>query len=181
MKRGLKAAETGEVEKSIQQFQRAAELDPRYTESEVNLAIQYSKLQNTEMALAHARQAYSLDPDFPGSWYTLGTLLLVYGHYHDAETVMRDALKRYSDSGELHGMLAAALINENMPEEGLKQLKFAVSECPIARLWASKAFASNGMITEAIIQAKQYIRDTASPCERVDLQGWVNQFPPDKQ
>lgn len=174
LNRGLKAAESGDVAKSIELFQKARDIDPYYTESEIDLAIQYNKLKDTDKALEHARQAYSLEPDYPGAWHTLATLLLVNGSYHDAEVVLRAALKGGSNISGLHGMLAAALMEQRVPEEAMAHLKLAVNGCPQARLWVSKALVHNGMITEALDQIREYMRVAASTCERQDLQSWMD-------
>jgi Tfp pilus assembly protein PilF len=176
LNRGLKAAESGDVARSIELFQKARDLDPYYTESEINLAIQYNRLKDTNKALQHARQAYSLEPDYPGAWHTLATLLLVNGSYHDAEVVLRAALKGASNVAALHGMLAAALMEQRFPEEAMTQLKLAVEGCPQARLWVSRALVHNGLITEALDQIREYIRVAASACERQDLQSWIDQI-----
>ena len=173
---GLKAAESGDVAKSIEMFQKARDIDPYYTESEIDLAIQYNKLKDTDKALEHARQAYSMEPDYPGAWHTLATLLLVSGSYHDAELVLRNALKGASNIAGLHGMLAAALMEQRLSEEAMAQLKLAVEGCPQARLWVSRALVHNGMITQAIEQIQEYMRVAASACERQDLQSWVDQI-----
>lgn len=176
LNQGLKAAESGDITKSIELFQKARDIDPYYTESEIDLAIQYNRLKATDKALAHARQAYSLEPDYPGAWHTLATLLLVNGSYHDAEVVLRAALKGASNIAGLHGMLAAALMEQRLSDEAMAQLKLAVDGCPQARLWVSRALVHNGMITEALDQIREYMRVAASACERQDLQSWIDQI-----
>jgi tetratricopeptide (TPR) repeat protein len=176
LNRGLKAAESGDVAKSIELFQKARDIDPYYTESEIDLAIQYNKLKEADKALEHARLAYALEPDYPGAWHTLATLLLVNGSYHDAEVVLRAALKRASNIAGLHGMLAAALMEQRLSDEAMAQLKLAIDGCPQARLWVSRALVHNGMMTQALDMIREYMRVAASACERQDLQSWMDQI-----
>jgi Tfp pilus assembly protein PilF len=170
--RGLKAAESGDIPKSIEYFEKAAGIDPYYTDAETNLAIQYSKLKDNSTALVHARKAYAMDPEYPAAWHTLAALLLTTGCYDESEVILRAAVKRHPESAELHGMLAMALLEQHMIDEGMVHLQRASTEFPQARLWAAKAFAGQGKTAEMMAQLREYMQSSASSCEKAEVQRW---------
>lgn len=169
---GQKAVESGEILKSVEDFQNATSLDAHFAEAEGNLAVQYMLLGHEQEALLHARAAYELDPERPEIGHDLAVLLIQAKHYCEAETVLRRILKTQHNA-ELIAWLAVSLIGQSRVDEAFKYLKAAATEFPMARLLAANVLVETSAVTLAMNQVKEYMSDSASECERRQLEQWM--------
>lgn len=100
-------AAQGELQKAISTFQRAAQLDPADAQPDFLAGIAYMNLENgSDMALKSFLHALHLNPDFPDTYYWIGTLYLRRKQqYNLASQYFEGALRRAPAWGAAHQLL----------------------------------------------------------------------------
>lgn len=70
--------------RAIQEYRRAIQLDPNYSEAHHQLALILLHIGSLDEGLAEARKAVDLDPSNPGARYRVGVALLYMGNFQAA-------------------------------------------------------------------------------------------------
>ena len=169
----LKAEELGKLPESIEAFKKALTIDPRFVEAEINLAMQYSRSRQPEQAIIHAQRAFEIRGD-PDAARTLSMILLDTKQYAQLERVARLMLIKQQAVSEMHGMLAISLIGQrgNL-DEAFAHLELAAENFPIARWLIANALIEAGLPELAAVQINNYLKSSASQCERESMERWV--------
>jgi tetratricopeptide (TPR) repeat protein len=171
---GLKADDAGEVQKSIEYFQKAITIDSQYAEAENNLAVLENGIGRREEALQHARRAFEINPEWAETAHTLAVLLIEAKQYVQAEALARAMLANRQAAPEMHAILAVSLIGQNRSfDEAFGHLRLAAEVFPMARLLAANVLVEVGLRTVAAVQVNGYLRSAARECERAPLQRWI--------
>jgi len=174
---GLKAVRSGELQTSIDYFQKAATIDPRFVEAEINLAAQYGTIGRFEEALEHAQRAFDIRPGDPETGHALGTLLIFTKQYARAEALARFMLAREQAVAEMNAVLAVSLIGQGRSfDEAFAHLEHASEKYPLARLQAANVLVEIGLPTVAVAQVKTYLRSCTHECERAALARWIGKM-----
>ncbi len=80
-------------EKARQLFQKAIELDPRYTPAEENLGVLNYELKKVDEALPHFKKASVLDPSLADPYLYLGHIYFANKKWDQAESAYRQATR----------------------------------------------------------------------------------------
>ncbi|VAX27594.1 hypothetical protein MNBD_NITROSPIRAE03-1696, partial [hydrothermal vent metagenome] len=121
----------GELNEAVDYFEKALQLNPRYTEASLNLAITYNDLGEFERAqeifsiaaqVAHPTPG-TLDPFVAGKLanehYKIGNIYLDFGMNDEAIEEYRKALKLSPKLPDVHTKLGIALRNMDRYEEAI--------------------------------------------------------------
>jgi tetratricopeptide (TPR) repeat protein len=172
--KGQQALELGDNLKSIEYFEKAAALDPKFAQAEQNLAVQLAFAGHEAEAVAHAETAYNLESNV-GNGETLAILLLQTQKYSNADSLLRNLLKTAGRSPELSGWLALALIGESRLREALEYLNSLGDEWPYMHVLAARALAQTGHAAQAVSQIEEFMH-AATDCERQEMEQWSKQI-----
>ncbi len=125
------------LEKAIELFTRAVEIDPAYAYAHASLGEAYLRLfrltRNMEyfkLAEAHCRRALQLDDLVGQAWQTLGTIHTEIGRADEALEDYRKALARLPRNPEVYRDLADAYTRLNRIAEAESQFKAAIEARP---------------------------------------------------
>ena len=169
-----KAANAGDIRKSVQLLSDSLTIDPDFAEAHSDLAARFAKMGRMDEALQHAQTAFGLNSELPEAGCNLALLLVTQRKYDEAELVARRLLNGHYYLPELHGVLAISLIGQqrNMAE-ALNHLEQAAGDIPFIRLLAARALAEFGQPALALSQVKSYLQSSAHDCERQELEAWA--------
>lgn len=103
---GEVATEREQYEEALLHYQRAAELEPGYPDTWVDLARAYERLDNLEEAEANYRHAIALEPDDEDLYYALSKMYAEHGQPEKAIEAIEDGLDANPDSAVLSAYLA---------------------------------------------------------------------------
>jgi tetratricopeptide (TPR) repeat protein len=101
--------ERREMDEAERALRRAAELDPLQARFRQNLASLYLETDRPRAAVAEARAAVALAPEYPEGRYTLGMALAHDHQQEEARRVLRDLVADYPQSAiaqRARGLLA---------------------------------------------------------------------------
>jgi len=118
-------AQQGKLADAAPHFQAAAELDPNYRDSLLELAVLYEKAGQAAEAIAIYRQF----PNQPAAQEHLGALLLETKQYADAVPRLEEAYAQSPTQANRLGLAEAYLFNSQL-EKALPLLEKAVAEQP---------------------------------------------------
>jgi len=170
----LIAEELGNLPESIEAFNKALAIDPRFVEAELNLSMQYSRSRQPEPAITHAQRAFEMRSGDPDAARTLSMILLDAKQYVQIEKVARLMLINQQAVGEMHGMLAISLIGQSGNlDEAFSHLELAANNFPIARWLVANALVEAGLPELAAVQINSYLQSSANECERKSMENWI--------
>ena len=118
---GVVYEQSGDAERAIAAYRRAAELDPTAFEPRNNLALLLTS-RDLDGALAAAQEAYALRPDNPAVLDTLGDLYLRKGMVDRATSLLEDAHARAPELAEVQLHLALAYRDGRRTEDARRLL-----------------------------------------------------------
>src|SRR6185295_1271783 len=98
----------GQDENAFEEFQRAAELNPRNAEAQANLGLVYARRQDFEHAIHHFEAALALNPDHPLLRRNLAQALIDRAGQYQANQDQQQALVLYNRAVQLLPELAGA-------------------------------------------------------------------------
>src|SRR5919106_2139796 len=134
---GLLLAIRGEVDASIEEFQKAAQIDPNYARAFFNLGRVYARLDEPERALQNYRRALELSPNEAEIHLGLGNVLARQGQQKVASEHFENAVKLKPDFADGHVALARSLAAQGKKqdaekhyEQALQLLKFPTKRLP---------------------------------------------------
>jgi Flp pilus assembly protein TadD len=119
---GLALGNLGKWDQAVNQFIRATDLDPRYSEGHAGLAYALANLKRLKEALAEARIAVSLAPNDPDTHSNLAWVYAKKGDYLSAAVEYRLALKIDPKNAERHKALGMALKDAEDTEGAIAEL-----------------------------------------------------------
>lgn len=130
-KLGVIAHLKGNLKEAVEFFERAIEINPRYTEASLNLSITYNELGEFKKAqevfsvaaqIAHPTPL-SLDPFVAGKLanehFKIGNIYLDFGMYDEAIEEYKKALRLHDKAADIHTRLGMALRNKGNYEEAM--------------------------------------------------------------
>ena len=123
---GVVSEQSGDAERAIASYRRAAELDPTAFEPRNNLALLLAS-RDLDAALAAAQEAYALRPKDPAVLDTLGELYLRKGLVDRATSLLSEAHAGAPDATEIGLHLALAHRQAGRTEDA-KQLLVALAK-----------------------------------------------------
>lgn len=106
---GNELQELGQLERAVDNYRRALEINPGYAEAHSNLGNVLRDLGQLDEAVASYRRALELKPDYAEAHSNLGNALRDLGQLDDAVASYHQALKINSDCAVVHFNLGNAL------------------------------------------------------------------------
>jgi tetratricopeptide (TPR) repeat protein len=150
---GLALVGAGNIQKAIEQYNRALEIRPAYADAQNNLGIALAQEGKLEEAIGHFKQAMQINPNLLQAHLNLGSALRQTGNIEDAIAQDRQAVRLRPDSAEAHRDLGASLLQGGAAEEGIGHLEESVRlkpDQPETHNNLGVALARIGRISDAI-------------------------------
>ena len=91
--RGITYSENGEVERAIEDYTKAIELNPKFAQAYYQRGVAYSKKGEVECAIEDYTQAIALKPDDADAYYRRSKVWLHLGQPEKAKADMQTASK----------------------------------------------------------------------------------------
>jgi tetratricopeptide (TPR) repeat protein len=117
----------GSYERAINDFTRAAELEPNNPETWNRLAGAYGRANRTEEAIATYRKAIEAEPNYYANYLELGNLYWYRFQFHEAEEQYRYVTKIAPKLSTGHMDLGLALMEQGRLKEAEESLLYAKS------------------------------------------------------
>ncbi len=120
-----------EMEQAVRAFNKAIQLNPRYTLAYFYLGTMYYRWGHYHKAIEPLKKAIELNPEALASYMNLGMNYNNAGMYHGAEEVLKKAVEIMPDHAEAHYQLGFALLQQYLKDkEAIKHFKKAVALNP---------------------------------------------------
>ena len=139
----------GDLDKTIQVYQRWIETYPRDTIPRNNLGVAYQQLGQWEKALSQGLDALRLGPDESIYYIQVGASYLALGRFDECKATLNQAISRQIDVPWFHRILYQVAFVQNDAAEMERQLAAMSSSSPDAAAFAiwlrgdSEAFAGH--------------------------------------
>ncbi len=142
---------TGDYEKALRQYLRAADLEPASTRAFVRIARMYDKLGMPGKAVASYRAAINLDPNFYKPYEHLGSFYFSHGRYSEAAEQFKHVIERSPEAYLAYTNLGAALqeIHHNSEAEQVLAKGLKIKETANGLNSMGALLASEGREREA--------------------------------
>jgi tetratricopeptide (TPR) repeat protein len=150
---GRRHEEAGRLSQALEEYLRAAEIDPSAARVHVNLFAVYGRLHDLEPATAHYERALQLNPQIEELHYNYGVLLAGEGRFEAAATAFRKALAIRPGSAESHNNLAYALEQIGKTDEAVAEYEAAIAakpNYPLPHIHLARRHFSAGRYRQAI-------------------------------
>ena len=119
----VKTASKERIKESINYFQNAVQLEPKYTEAYNNLGNALMETGQLLEAIANYRQAVELQPDFATAQYNLAAALAEAGDWNEAIGHYQQAIRLLPDWADAHYNLGRALAKSGRRSEAIVQFQ----------------------------------------------------------
>jgi len=96
---------TGDVHKRIEVLRLQKQMYPREWAGPNDLAVSYNLIGQHDQAVAEAREAIRLNPNFAASHRALGSALLRLNHFAEAKDILAQARQQKLDNTNFHSIL----------------------------------------------------------------------------
>ena len=146
-----------QFDKAVPRFKIALELDPKSAAAEYGLAHSLANQGRLDDSAPHYRKAAELDPQYRETALELADLYL--DHKQPAQAI--EIYKQFPQSPAAQERLGTLLIEQNMPEDAIAPLEFAVAKAPSP--------ANRNNLIQAYLRAKH--PDKAIPLVNQQLAG----------
>ena len=156
------------IQESIEEHERALELEPDLVQAHLNLLSLYGRLKQWEKAEEHFRAATAINPNLVEAHYNHGMLLSNQGRYAEAAKAFRRAVEINPFYSAAHNNLGQML--ERLDDSGAAERHYrqAVENAPtnrLARFNLGRILAAAGRHKEAADQFLQILtpQDAQTP------------------
>jgi len=150
---GLALADQGKLTGAIQQYERALQLNPDYSEAENNLGLALATRGKLAEAIQHYERALQVKPDDVAAHYNLGNALAAQGKPVEAIQHYERAIQLDPDYIEAHNNLGLALAAQGKLDEAIRHFERVLRLNPddvTAHCNLGNALAAQGKLAEAI-------------------------------
>lgn len=134
LQRGVKLAETGDIEGAIAAHEAALARDPTLTQAHANLISLYGRTRNWTKAEEHYRAAVQSGAALADVYYDYGVMLGLQEKWDLAAVAYRQALAVNPMHAQAHNNLGQALERQRMMNEAAEAYRRAVDSQPGFRL-----------------------------------------------
>ena len=168
VRRGVKLAETGDLDGAIAAHEAALVQDPALAEAHANLITLYGRARNFAKAEEHYRAVVALGVDLGTAHYDYGVLLGMEGKWDLAAEAYRRAIAVNPLNAQAHNNLGQILEREKRFDEALGAYERAVASQPAlraARFNAGRMLVALGRPDDAIVEFAKLTepRDAEAP------------------
>lgn len=127
---GVAQLSLDDFERALPYFERAAELDPNYTEAWYQAGFCYGVLGRHAEALKASKQAAKLRPDWSATHVNIGASSYALGQYKESVDAYRQAIRLDDDSAETQYALGLGLNKLNRTDEEALAYRRAIALKP---------------------------------------------------
>ncbi|TDJ60300.1 MAG: tetratricopeptide repeat protein [Nitrospina sp.] len=120
----------GEVDRAIQLYQKALQIDSNYALAHYDLAVAYRGMGEVDRAIAEYQKTLSIHPNFPEALSNLGGQYFRKGEIEKAIAQFQKALTLYPNFIQALSNMGAALNKQGNPQGALPHLKKALGLDP---------------------------------------------------
>lgn len=148
----------GKVDASIQSYEAALRLQPKYPETHYNLGVALARIGRGPAAIEHYETALRFQPDYPEAHNNLGNSLMTAGRLPEAVRHYEEALRRKPQFAEAHSNLGNALLQMGRAPEAIVRFERALElkpDYPEARYNLGNALAAVGRMADALDQYRK--------------------------
>jgi len=150
---GTTLLKQGNLDETIQHFERALQLKPDYPEAHVNLGVVLANQGKLDEAIQHYERALQLRPDYADALNNLGAALAAQGKLDEAIQHYERALQLDPDYTEAHNNLGIALAARGKLDAAIQHYERVLQlkpDYPEAHNNLGIALADQGKSNEAI-------------------------------
>ncbi len=149
-------------EKGLNEFQQAAEADPKFAIARLNEGVAYLNLQKVDEAKAALEDALKQDPKSPNAWYSLGLLAKNTGDAQDSIAAFKHVIEIDPSDADTWYFLGTAYAQAKQFPQAIDAFEHALKINPIhasAEFGLSRAYQQSGEVDHAREHLKtfQYI------------------------
>jgi Tfp pilus assembly protein PilF len=161
--RGVKYTAAHDWTKSQQEFKKAVEADPEFSEAHGDLGAVYSYLHSYEDASTEFRRAIELDPSTGVYHSNLAFVLIQLDQPAEAEREAQTAVSLIPDNLVAHYILGCLLARNPATESvGERHLIYAARQIPDAHLVLAQLYNSRGATELGAAEMERYRQATAN-------------------
>ena len=159
-KQGNTYTAEGKLDRAIEFYQKALELNPNYQDSYLNLGIVLRRQGKLEEAIAQYEKAIEIQPSFADAYLSLGNIYCQLAEYPKVRDLWQKALELQPEIGgaDVQFNLGNALVHLNEIERAIEQYHQALeldANCFKAYYNLANLFSNQGKIQEAIAAYKK--------------------------
>ncbi|HEV3202295.1 MAG TPA: tetratricopeptide repeat protein, partial [Bryobacteraceae bacterium] len=130
-RKAQKLSESGAYERSAEEWKKAVEADPEFSEAHGNLGAQYARLHRDSDAAEEFRRAIALDPATGRHQSNLAVVLARMGRFDEAESCARRGVLLDGSNALGHYVLGCVLTSRTTKvPEAIQQLQIAARQLP---------------------------------------------------
>ncbi|MGH9837863.1 MAG: tetratricopeptide repeat protein [Blastocatellia bacterium] len=130
LRRAALLESAGKIAESIEEHQRALEINPQLVQAHINLISLYGRAGQIEKAEKHYRAAVGINPDLPDLHYNFGVLLVGQERYNEAAQAFRQCLQFNPYYAEAHHNYAVIIEREGRLDEAAGHYRKAIENKP---------------------------------------------------
>ena len=169
-----KLFDKGDVNGSIQEFQKALKLDPSNINVHNSLGVCYGLLGDYDKAKSEFNTAIKLNSSEVMAWYNLGFIRMLAGNRNKALDLFLKANTINQDVFEVAFQTGRLLMDMEQPESGKKFLEHASRLEPksgAAFRYLGECYTMIGKVSEAIVAYKKAIKNNPSDAASLSALG----------
>ena len=158
---GLAFGTTGQFDRAAEAFRHSLAIDPKKTETYINLGVSYANMGRYPEAVEMLSRAVKIEPNHPEALSKLGTVYGKMGKYKDSLDALKKASAIKPDDPENYYGMAVTYGKMGNFQESIKAAKEAIKLNPKyadAHGYLGFAYASAGMHKKAASAYKAAIR-----------------------
>jgi len=147
--------------KAAEQFERALQLDPTYSQAAYYLGLTYNALFEEEKAQQYFKRAVEIDPDYLEARAGYAGMLLDIGDVDEALRQIDTVLARQPDHAAALTMLAQAYRFKELYAQSIEAARRAIRLTPNnaePHLWLGDSLRLSGKLADAGPEYDQYLR-----------------------
>ncbi len=169
-----KLFDKGDINGSIQEFQRALKLEPANINVHNSLGVCYGLLGVYDKAKREFNAAIKLDPNEVMAWYNLGFTRMLAGNRKKALDLFLKANTINQDVFEIAFQTGRLLMDMEQPERGIKFLEHASRLEPKSGAvfrYLGECYTMIGKVPDAIVAYKKAIKNNPSDAASLSAMG----------
>jgi tetratricopeptide (TPR) repeat protein len=147
--------------KAVEQFQKALDLDPKYSQATLYLARTYNALFDQSKAREYFQKSIDTDPDFMEARSSFGGMLLDIGDVDTAIRQLNIVVQRDSKQSQAYYLLAQAFRMKEAYKESIDAARHAIALAPAnaeAHFWLAESLRMSKSYEEAKKEYLEYLR-----------------------
>jgi tetratricopeptide (TPR) repeat protein len=161
--RGVRLATLGHWQNGVNEFERAAAIDPQFSEAYGNLGASLSAMGQFEQAIGHFRRAIEIDPATGAYHLNLAYTLMRLDREKEAEPEARTAVSLEPANANAHYLLGVLFAQRFETRSGaIQQLQYAARKLPEAHYILALLYRLDGDSRAADLEMQQYNKASAN-------------------